>query len=211
MDFCDVSEIIDSILDICASHVKQNRDSIRNERYFHHMFSFLAAQKVGGVSAWKELRLKPEHPTTMNFRFRRNLSIHDPKTTAADAVGAGIPGRFDFVIQGSPRTIIEWKGPGIYSEKGILEVFLKLLTEPEQDLKIIAAIFTSSEIDRSDHRQTIVERFNKYLDFAKKVLGEKSLTADLSKLNLYACMASIPQSGPQKIHWGPVTENLVVP
>lgn len=210
MTFADASEIISSIVNICAPQVARSRDSIRNERYFHHMFSFLAAQKLGGLAAWNELRLNPEHPTTMRFRFRGKLSIYDPAKTAADAVGSGTPGRIDFAIQNSPRTVIEWKGPGIYSEREILEVLLKLLTEPEQDVKIIAAIFTSSEIDRTDHRRTIVERFNKYLDFAKQVLQLKSLTSDLSRLNLYACLATIPRSGPQKIHWGQVTGNLVL-
>jgi hypothetical protein len=210
MTFADVSEIICSILDICAPLVARNRDSIRNERYFHHMFSFLAAQKLGGVAAWNEMKLNPEHPTTIKFRFRGRLSVYDVEKTAADAVGSGVPGRIDFAIQGSPRVVIEWKGPGIYSEREILEVLLKLLTEPEQDIKIFAAIFTSSEIDRADHRKTIVERFNKYLEFTKGVLQLKSLTADLSRLNLYACMATIPNTGPQKIHWGQVTGNLRV-
>jgi len=209
MTINQVMEIFDAILRISAALVGQNRDSIGNERYFHHMFSFLAAQQLGGNACWDELRLRPEYPTTQRF-CRKKINVYDPRSTAVEGVGTGRKGNLDFVIEGSPRTLVEWKGPTIYSEKEILEALLKLLTEPEQDVKVIAAVFTTSETDRNDHRKTIKNRFQNCLTIALQVLQEKSLTADLATLNLHAYMASIPRNGLQKIYWGPVTADLVL-
>jgi len=207
MTLAEILEILESILATTASHTVRDRRSIRNERYFHHMFSYLVTGKLGGDACWRDLKLHPEHATTLRFR-RKKISVYDYRVTAAEGVGNGRRGNIDFMIAGEPRLLVEWKGPNIYSEKELLEVFLKLLTEPEQDFKVIAAIFTSSEIDRADHKITIIERFNKYLNLAKQVLHEKSLTSDLSRLNLHALIASIPSAGPQKIHWGPVSGDL---
>jgi hypothetical protein len=210
MTFAEIATILDTILTTCGAHVAQSRGAIRNERYFHHMFSFLTAQQLGGGSCWDQLNLHPEYPTTLKFD-RNKIGVYDARKTALEGVGVGRRrGNLDFMIAGSPRTLVEWKGPNIFSEKELLEVLLKLLTEPEQDIKVIAGIFTSGETDRGDHRRTVVERFNKYLNFAKQVLQEKSLTTDMSRLNLYACLASIPSGGPKKIHWGQVTADLVL-
>lgn len=214
MTFDDVSGILKRILQITATHVRGGRRlEIRNERYFHHMFSTLAGRQLwpDPEQAWTDLFLHPEAPTRTLFQFRGKLNVYDAAATARDAVGTGVPGLIDFMVRRTPRVLVEWKGPKVFTERGIAEVFLKLLTEPAEDLKVVAAIITSSRTDRADHRRTIVERFDRFgLAFAQQVLAARGVPVDLARANLYACIATIPDSGVREIHWGPVTGPLPV-
>jgi hypothetical protein len=215
MTFDEISDILQEIVQITEAHVRGGRRlEIRNERYFHHMFSLFAGRRLWPAphSPWQNLLLHPETPTGKLFQFGGKLNVYDAAATARDAVGAGIPGLIDFSVRHTPRVLVEWKGPKIYNERGIAEVLLKLLSEPAVDIKVIAAIITSARTDRADHRRTIVERFNRFgLAFALEVLARRGEPVDLGRANLFACLATIPDAGAIRVHWGQITGPLPLP
>jgi hypothetical protein len=211
MDFSQVSHLLRSVLAISREHVVNGRaKELRNERYFHHMLSHLAALHYwpNPADAWKEILIRPEHPTRRKFR-RSMIDLSDIIVTRDRAVGVGKRGNIDFALipreAEKPHCLVEWKGPKIYTTRETVEVFLKLLTEKPSDIKVFAAIVTSGSTDRADHRASMRSHFNDALTFSVNVLGITSLASR----NLFACVATIPSDGTvQEIIWGQLTAPL---
>ena len=89
----------------------------------------------------------------------------------------------------------------------VVEVLLKLLTEPDQNIKVFAGILTSSSTGKYGHVEAAKKCFHEAVEFVKRIIGLSSLAS----ANIYAYLATIPDSGPVRIHWGPVEEAAVLP
>jgi hypothetical protein len=225
MNFDDVAGIIRTVLNITVEHIANGRRAeIRNERYFHHMFSFFMALRLWPTLAdltiaWRYLFINPEHPTAMLFQWG-NLNINNAGDVAAHVVHnpaaaqppvPGERGNIDFVIRSMPRVLVEWKGPYVYGQVDVIKDLLKLLTEPADDTKVFATIITSAVNAGQDHMAALVDRFNIGLDFCLQVLQHLGLPNHLPQLTLYACIATIPDTGAIQIHWGPVLGHIAPP
>lgn len=198
----DVECILVDIVDRCGRVVIQGkRDDLLNERFFHHMFSWEVARWYGerGVSIWDQLSLAPECATTEKFRFA-GIDRNDAEATRSNAITVGKSGNFDFVIKASPQICVEWKGPDMWQPQDVIEVLLKLLTESKSTIKIFTGILTSSSTGQYGHIEAATKYFRESVEFVCRVLGLASLRSS----NLYAYLATIPESGPVRIHWGPV-------
>jgi hypothetical protein len=197
-----VEGILVGMVDRCAALVVQGRrEDLLNERFFHHMFSWDVARWYGerGLNAWDHLLLTPEGPTTQKFR-RAGIDLSDGGATLLNAIGDGRSGNLDFVIKSSPPISLEWKGPGMWQPQDVVEVMLKLLTEPDQNIKVFAGILTSSTTGKYGHVEAAEKCFYEAVEFVKRILG---LTT-FSGANIHAYLVTLPDSGPVRIHWGPV-------
>lgn len=146
MTLPDVEGILTGMVDRCAGLVSQGRrDDLLNERFFHHMFSWDVARWYGerGVCVWDHLLLAPEYPTTQKFR-RAGIDLTNEAATLLNTIGNGRSGNLDFHIRSSPPISVEWKGPDMWQPQDVVEVLLKLLTEPDQTIKVFAGFLTSS-------------------------------------------------------------------
>lgn len=200
----EVESILAGILDRSAALVsKGQRNGLLNERFFHHMFSWEVARWYGerGLSVWDHLLLAPECPTTQKFR-RAGIDLADGDATFLNAIGNGRSGNLDFAIRSSPPIGVEWKGPEMWRPQDVVEVLLKLLTEPDYTIKIFAGILTSSTTGNYGHVETAKKCFHEAVEFVKRLLGLTSLAG----ANIYAYLATVPDSGPVKIHWGRIEE-----
>ena len=201
----DLEGILFSIVDRCMGLVSQGRrDALLNERFFHHMFSWDVARWYGerGLNIWDHLLLAPECPTAKKFR-RAGIDLADEAATALNAIGNGRSGNFDFVIRTSPRICVEWKGPDLWQPQEVVEVLLKLLTEPDPTIKVFAGILTSSSTGKYGHVETAVKYFREAVESVKKILGVPSLDG----ADIFAFLATLSDSGIVKIHWGPIKDD----
>ncbi|WP_187781994.1 hypothetical protein [Gimesia chilikensis] len=199
----DIENIISNISDRCEGLVTNGqRDEIINERVLHHMFSWEVGQWFTrhGCGLWDDIILQPEHPTSLKY-LKDKINLNDAQETIQHSIGQGTSGNFDFVLNGAPPVCLEWKGPKLFSEKGAVEVLLKLLSEPSESLKIFAGIFTSSTTGKYNHIETAHNRLKNALDFVERVLG---IHVNQSS-NLYCYLVTIPDSGSRRIHWGNIT------
>lgn len=204
-----IEGIIAKIIDRCAGLVsKGRRDDLLNERFFHHMFSFEVARwyEERGLSVWDHLLLAPECATTQKFR-RAGIDLGDEAATLLKAIGDGRSGNLDFAVRSSPLISVEWKGPNMWQPQDVVEVLLKLLTEPEQTVKVFAGILTSSSTGKYGHVGAAQKCFREAVEFVKRILGLNSLAGT----NIYAYLVTIPDSGPVMIHWGPVEAEMPQP
>jgi hypothetical protein len=163
------------------------------------MFSNLVASHFSkkGVDIWESLLLVPEFPTQEKFHWK-DMDLSNAENTRKHGVGKGKSGYFDFAIQTESPIFIEWKGPKLYDTKAIAEIMLKLLSEHKSQIKVFAAIITSSRKGRRDHIDAIGERLKKGLEFSLEVLNINNLTDK----NLYVYVATISDKKCIKICWG---------
>lgn len=159
-----------------------------------------------GLSLWDHLLLAPECPTTQKLR-RAGIDLADGAATLLNAIGDGRSGNLDFAIKSSPPISIEWKGPGMWQPQDVVEVLLKLLTEPDQSIKVFAGILTSSTTGKYGHVEAAKKCFYEAVEFVKRILGLTTLAG----ANILAYLATLPDSGPVRIHWGPVEEAVMQP
>ena len=177
------------------------RDQILNERFFHHSFSSKIAKwyERQGQDLWDELLLIPECPTCEKFRLD-SITLEDVAHTRENAIGVGQSGNLDFALRTNPEIVVEWKGPVLFSKKDAVEVFLKLLTQPVESIKVFAAIITSSTTGRRDHVEKLRQNFRRSLHFAMQVCQ----LDPLKDHNLYAFVTTLPDARAIDVHWGPV-------
>lgn len=205
MNIQDIQYILDGMVERCTKLVSQGRrDELLNERFFHHMFSWDVARWYDerGMSVWDDLLLAPEYPTTQKFR-RAGINLADETATALNALGSGRSGNLDFVIRSKPPICLEWKGPDTWKKQDVIEVLLKLLTEPESSIKVFAGILTSSSTGKRGHVETATEYFRESVEQVKGILKIDSL----ANLNLYAYLVTLSDNGPIRIHWGAIEDN----
>jgi len=149
MNLDDIQGLLERMLGRIEVLIQAGRRSeILNERYFHHMFSWEVGQlwqaRNGDPSRdmWHDLFLAPEAKTSAKFR-RKGITLGDAAATRTNAVGTGRSGNLDFILKTSPLLCVEWKGPKLYTATSAFEVFLKLLNQPQDSIKVFAAIITS--------------------------------------------------------------------
>lgn len=131
----------------------------------------------------------------------KDFHMNRPKTTQKFALGRGQHGYFDFVIRDEPRVHVEWAGPKLYTPSAIGQDLTELLMlEGRGVLKVFAAIITSSKTADENHIHQLQGRFYQALEFVQVVLD----IDDIRKANLYAYIATVPDSGAQKFIWGKV-------
>lgn len=201
----DVEGIISDMVERCAALVsKGRRGELLNERFFHHMFSWEVGRWYSerGQDVWDHLLLAPEHPTSEKFR-RACINLADEASIFESAIGNGRSGNLDFAIKSSPAILVEWKGPDMWTQQDIVEVLLKLLTEPASTIKVFAGILASSTTGKYGHVGFARTYFLDAIECVKRILQVTSLV----DLNLYAYLATLPDDGPVRIHWGRVEED----
>lgn len=175
-----VAQTMDWIRDQARSLISAGkRKGIRNERFWHHMFSWKFGQlyeaRCGADSYWRDLILAPEEPTTKFFR-RTGIDLNDAAATYQNAISTiakvGFKaGNLDFFIKTIPPIAVEWKGPGLYSQRGITEAILKLFSEPHVGAaRVFAAIVTTNPRGDAKHRHLMANRCHIAVNFAKQVL-----------------------------------------
>ena len=158
------------------------------------------------MRVWDHLLLAPECPTVQKFR-REGIDLANEAATLLNAIGKGRAGNLDFHIRSSPPISVEWKGPDMWQPQDVVEVLLKLLTEPDQTIKVFAGILTSSSTGKYGHVGAAQKGFREGVEFVKRILGLTSLAG----ANVYAYLVTLPDSGPVRIHWGPVEEGATPP
>jgi hypothetical protein len=82
----------------------------------------------------------------------------------------------------------------------VVEVLLKLVTQQPETIKVVAAIITSSTTGRRDH----MEKARRYFQEGVACIKRVQQLPTLRGLNLFAFIATVPDKGAAKIHWGPV-------
>jgi hypothetical protein len=178
------------------------RSRIFNEEFFHHQFSHYVASHYArsNVDAWQRQILIPKHPTRVKYSWK-DFNLNRPKTTQKFALDRGQRGYFDFVIRDDPRVHVEWAGPKLYTPAAVAQDLTELLMlEGRGVVKIFAAIITSSTTADENHVHQLQSRFYQALEFVEVVLD----IDDMRRENLYAFIATVPDSGSQKFIWGKV-------
>jgi len=178
------------------------RNRIFNEEFFHHQFSHYVASHFArqNIDVWQRQILIPKHPTRMKFSWK-DFHMNRPKTTQKAALGRGQRGVFDFVIVDQPRVHVEWAGPKLYHPVSVAQDLTELLTlEGRRTIKVFAAIITSSTTADDAHVKQLQSRFYQALEFVQVLLD----IDDMRRENLYAFIATVPDSGAQKFIWGRV-------
>ena len=203
MNIADLEGIIDNILARTEKAIKDgNRSKIFNEQYFHHQFSSLLTKHYVDqkIDPWRKFMIIPDHPTKAHYSWKE-FGLNRPKTTQKLALDEGQPAKFDFVIRDEPRIHVEWKGPALYNSRDVAKDLTKLLMlEGRKPIKIFAAIITSSQTGDSRHIQDLTNRFYEALEFTQMILE----IDDIRRMNLYAYIATVPDSGAEKFIWGRV-------
>jgi len=193
----EVLEKVDNTIELLIR--EDRRVDIRNERYFHHMFSSYLASSSTVEDTWHTLAIYPEHPTKKKLS-RDNIRLNDVEYTRNNAIGHGKDGNLDFCMPSTSSISVEWKGPKSCSEKDLAEVFIKLLCEPASTPKIFAAIFLTKKGNR-EHVPKLKEKIRRSLSFACKVHDIQ----DLTDRNLYAFVRCRYNTGSKEIIWGAIT------
>jgi len=152
-----------------------------------------------GADMWDRLLLAPECPSDQKFRWDF-INLDDDEATRQNAVGIGKSGNLDFLIKAAPAVAIEWKGPLLYQPQDVVEALLKLVTQQPETIKVFAAIITSSTTGRRDH----MEKTRRYFQEGVACIKRVQQFTTLRGLNLFAFIATVPDKGATKIHWGPV-------
>ena len=203
MKIRELESIFSNILARTEKIVKAgDRQNILNEQFFQHQFSALATRHYTKqrIDPWKDLIIVPNHPTKVKYSWSE-FGLNRPKTTKKLALDRGVRGKFDFVIKDSPRIHIEFAGPNLYDSRQVAQDLTKLLMlETRRPIKVFAAIITSSRRADALHVQQLTSRFYDALEFVQVILD----IDDIRKENLYAFIATVPDSGAQKFIWGKV-------
>jgi hypothetical protein len=203
MKVSDIERIMDNILRRTERMVKEGkRREMMNEQFFLHQFSSLATRHYTDqkIDPFKELIIIPDHPTKISYSWKE-FDLSRPKSTQKLALEEGHPGKFDFVIRDDPRIHIEWRGPHLYSAKGVAQDLAKLLMlEGRKPVKVFAAIITSSASADEKHIQELTSRFYEALEFTQLILD----IDEVRRSNLFAFIATVPNSGAEKFIWGRV-------
>jgi len=199
----ELEQIFGKILARTERIIKQGgRDRIFNEEFFHHQFSHYVASFYAkrNVDVWQRQILIPKHPTRAKYSWK-DFSLNRPKTTQRLALHRGQRGMFDFVIVDDPRVHVEWAGPKLYTPTAVAQDLTELLMlEGRTPIKVFGAIITSSKTADENHIRQLQSNFYQALEFAQVILE----LDDMSKENLYAYIATVPDSGAQKFIWGKV-------
>jgi hypothetical protein len=203
MNIAELEKILDNILARTEKIVKEgNRNRILNEQFFHHQFSSLVTRHYTEqkIDPWRKLIIIPDHPTKALYSWKE-FGLNRPKTTQKLAIDDGQPGKFDFVIRDEPRIHVEWRGPNLYNARDVAKDLTKLLMlEGRKPIKIFAAIITSSGTGDDRHIHELTSRFYEALEFAEVILE----IDNVRRSNLYAYIATVPDSGAEKFIWGKV-------
>lgn len=201
-------KIFDTILNNTFSHIKnagrEEFSYVINERFYHHQFSNYLYQHFisKDINIWEKQILFPEAKTNEVFTWK-NININNSAETKEGAIGRGTKGNFDFRINSTPPIYLEWKGPNMYSVVDIVQVALKLFSNPnEETIKILSAIITSSKTGNQRHLKTIYNHFKEGLEFALKVLNINHI----SNKKFYVYIATISDNSIVKCHWGPFND-----
>src|SRR5262249_5432676 len=120
--------------------------------------------------------------------------------TPLNAIGGGRSGNLDFHIRSSPPISVEWKGPDMWQPQDVVEVLLKLLTEPDHAIEFFAGILTSSSTGHYGHVEAAKKCFHVAIEFVKRVFGRTTLAG----ANIYAYLITLPDDSPVTVHWGSV-------
>ncbi len=203
MNISVLERIFDNILSRTERIVKDgNRGRVLNEQFYHHQFSSLLTKYYVDqkIDPWRRMIIIPDHPTKALYSWKE-FGLNRPKTTQKLALEEGIPAKFDFVIRDEPRIHIEWKGPNLYNSRDVAKDLTKLLMlEGRKPIKIFAAIITSSQTADPRHIHELTARFYEALEFTQVILE----IDDIHRMNLYAYIATVPDSGAEKFIWGKV-------
>lgn len=203
MNITDMEGIFDNILARTEKIVKDgNRDRILNEQFFHHQFSALVTKHYTDrrIDPWRRMIIVPDHPTKALYAWKE-FGLNRPKTTQKLALDDGQPAKFDFVIRDEPRIHVEWKGPNLYNTRDVAKDLTKLLMlEGRKPVKVFAAIIASDRTSGARHIHDLTSRFYEALEFTQVILE----IDDIRKSNLYAYIATVPDSGAEKFIWGKV-------
>lgn len=173
-----------------------------NERFYHHQFSNYTFQyfREKQIDIWTQQVLFPEAKTPQIFTWE-GVDLNNTLKTRQHAVGKGTKGNYDFLISTNPAICLEWKGPNVYSVEDVAQVMLKLFSQQlDETIKIFSAIITSSQTGRTSHLEAIETYFRQGLKFALEVL--EIPPERLSAKNLYVYIATTPDDGIIKCHWG---------
>ncbi len=204
MNLDDVKSILEKMLQRTERLISAGRrDEILNERFLHHTFSWEVgklweARNPGqGSDMWDALFLAPEAKTSQKFR-RKGIKLGDAAGTRANAIGTGRRGNLDFILKSDPLICVEWKGPKLYTASSALEVFLKLLNQPPEAIKVFAAIITSSKSGGRGH----LDAARRYLDLALQDARGHQGTTNLRGMNLYGFIASFAGTTLHRLCWG---------
>lgn len=179
-----------------------NRSGILNEQFFQHQFTSLVTKHYVDqkIDPYRDMILVPNHPTKALYSWK-DFDMTRPKSTQKLALDNGNPGKFDLVIRDDPRIHLEWRGPGLYSSRNIAMDLTKLLMlEGRKPVKIFAAIITSSAAGDERHTHELTNRFYEALEFVQMILEIDVMR----RSNLYAYIATVPDSGAEKFIWGKV-------
>ena len=179
--------------------------AVINERFYHHQFSNYLFQyfREKQIDIWTQHILFPEAKTPQSFTWRE-VALADARQTRQQAVGKGVKGNYDFLLNTTPPICLEWKGPNVYSVADVAQVMLKLFSrQPDATIKIFSAVITSSQTGNARHLEAIESYFRQGLQFALDVL--EISPHQLAAKNLYAYIATIPNDRMVKYHWGRLT------
>jgi hypothetical protein len=204
-----LAAVFAEILEMTSALVRSHGlDSVRNERYFHHMFSYLAACRLwpDNQQVWRTIVICPEAPTALPFRFkegRRRNAYFNVELAQTLVVNGGKRGNIDFALMaqaGQPRALVEWKGPKTYCYLELVEVFLKLLHEPLADVKVLAAVIVTPPTHLADWKDRfVVSPLRRALDFAVQV----ARCPDIHVANLHSFVGAVMANGENHpLLWG---------
>lgn len=203
MEIYELEDIFSEMVKRSEKLIHANkRDLIKNnERFFHHMFSNLIYDHYSKKKEdiFNSLFLIPEYPTKNKFSWKY-VKEFDEKKTKKFGINRGKSGKFDFALLNKPPIYIEWKGPNLYNDYDMAKDLLKLLTQDEHSIKIIAAIILSSKKGGKNHVKALKSHFNEGMRFAKDVLEIENL----QEKNLYGYIATIPDDKIEKIVWNKI-------
>jgi hypothetical protein len=202
MKVADIERMLGNILRRTEKMVAEGkRDSILNEAFYRHQFSSLLTKHYvdQGVDPWKELIIIPEHPTKVHYAWKE-FGLNRPKTTQKLAIDQGFPSKFDFVIRDEPRIHVEWQGPELYNAREVAKDLTKLLMLNRRSVKVFAAIVASSRVGDERHIRELTSRFYEALEFTQVILE----IDDIKASNLFAFIATVPDTGAEKFIWGRV-------
>ena len=198
----DVKGLVETILHRVVRIVQQQkRSELLNERFLHHMFAWELGKlyERRGLDMWDHLLLAPECPSDQKFRWDA-INLDDDDATRLNAIGDGKCGNLDFLLKVTPAVAVEWKGPVLYQPQDVVEALLKLVTQQPGTTKVFAAVITSSITGRKDHMEKAGRYFREAVECVKRVRQLQSFDG----INLHAYIATVPDRGAVKLHWGAV-------
>ncbi|BBM83357.1 hypothetical protein [Candidatus Uabimicrobium amorphum] len=196
MNIREIQSILNSMVERSQNWV-QNNVKIPNERVYHHLFSSLLTEHCNdkGLDIWESLIISPEHKTEQQFSWSE-VQLGSVTNTRKKALGNGRAGNIDLAILDKKTIFIEWKGPQVFKKKDVAQTVIKLLSQKDKAIKILAAITITTPSGRKNHMDTNTERLQEEIDFACKVLRLKK------PQNFYVYVTCVDREECHRIHWG---------